>query len=283
MILPSSSAPTPPATSSTEGKVKLTGDLGGTAASPQVVAFESATTSINVASATAPTAGQVLTATSSTAATWQAASGGGVIRATTGGLTWNGGVWNPLASGTAYFSLIAGNYLAFQRGASIGGHMILFLNGAGGGYPNWDSNPTLTTIFSGGSNDAGQSYLAYVVIDQAGFGTLPQTQKYAGFKLACTSGTLSLAAVHCDGTNAEVSTSVSVSSFTDSLTGVVNVTSGSKIDFYFNGSLVATHTTNLPSGAFENGYLSVSASGTVGTTDEDMINMVSLALSYDVS
>ena len=39
--------------------------------------LESATTTINVSSATAPTTGQVLTATSSTTATWQAGGGGG--------------------------------------------------------------------------------------------------------------------------------------------------------------------------------------------------------------
>lgn len=54
---------------------------GTTAASWSIVAqtasaLASATTVINVGSATAPTSGQVLTATSSTAATWQAASGG---------------------------------------------------------------------------------------------------------------------------------------------------------------------------------------------------------------
>ena len=40
-------------------------------------ALNSATTTVDVSAATAPTTGQVLTATSSTAATWQAAAGGG--------------------------------------------------------------------------------------------------------------------------------------------------------------------------------------------------------------
>lgn len=43
-------------------------------------ALRSATTTVNVSSATAPTSGQVLTATSSTAATWQTPSGGGITR-----------------------------------------------------------------------------------------------------------------------------------------------------------------------------------------------------------
>jgi hypothetical protein len=45
----------------------------------QAPALRSATTTVNVSSATAPTAGQVLTATSSTAATWQTPSAGGTF------------------------------------------------------------------------------------------------------------------------------------------------------------------------------------------------------------
>lgn len=52
------------------------GDLSGNSTSQNVIALHSATTSVNVGSATAPSSGQVLTATSSTTATWQTASGG---------------------------------------------------------------------------------------------------------------------------------------------------------------------------------------------------------------
>lgn len=52
------------------------GDLGGTYPDPGVYAVESATTSVNLQSAAAPTSGQVLTATGGTAATWQAPAGG---------------------------------------------------------------------------------------------------------------------------------------------------------------------------------------------------------------
>lgn len=45
----------------------------------QTPALRSATTTVNVSSATAPAAGQVLTATSSTAATWQTPSGSGAV------------------------------------------------------------------------------------------------------------------------------------------------------------------------------------------------------------
>lgn len=46
-------------------------------------ALYSATTTVNVSSATAPTSGQVLTATGGTAATWQAPAGGGITIGTT--------------------------------------------------------------------------------------------------------------------------------------------------------------------------------------------------------
>jgi len=57
--------------SNTGDQTSITGNSGSTDA------LKSATTTIDVASSTAPTVGQILTATSSTAATWQDASGGG--------------------------------------------------------------------------------------------------------------------------------------------------------------------------------------------------------------
>lgn len=52
------------ATSTTKGVVQLAGDLGGTASSPQVAKIQ------GIALSGTPTAGQVLTATSGTAASW---------------------------------------------------------------------------------------------------------------------------------------------------------------------------------------------------------------------
>lgn len=61
----------PDASSSTKGIVKLTNDFGGTADSPSVVAID------GVAISGTPASGDVLTATSSSAAHWAAPSGGG--------------------------------------------------------------------------------------------------------------------------------------------------------------------------------------------------------------
>lgn len=59
------------ATTSSKGVVQLAGDLGGTAGSPSVAKVN------GVAVTGTPTSGQVITATSGTAATWQTPSGGG--------------------------------------------------------------------------------------------------------------------------------------------------------------------------------------------------------------
>lgn len=57
--------------------VGQSGGLAAYTATPTAYSLVSATTTVNVSSATAPTSGQVLTATSGTAATWQTPSGGG--------------------------------------------------------------------------------------------------------------------------------------------------------------------------------------------------------------
>lgn len=72
--------PTPAEGAFADGdKTKLDGiatgaDVTGSNTSASANALESATTTVNVSSATAPTSGQVLTATSGTAATWQTPS-----------------------------------------------------------------------------------------------------------------------------------------------------------------------------------------------------------------
>jgi hypothetical protein len=72
-----------------------------------VTALKSATTSIDVAAATAPSTGQVLTATDSTHATWQTASGGSAVTTTKGDLYTYSTVPARLAVGTDGFVLTA--------------------------------------------------------------------------------------------------------------------------------------------------------------------------------
>lgn len=71
-------ASVPDADAATKGKVQLAGDLAGTAASPAVAKVN------GVAVTGTPITGQVPTATSGTAATWQTPSGGGAVSSVVG-------------------------------------------------------------------------------------------------------------------------------------------------------------------------------------------------------
>lgn len=85
----------PDATTSTKGVVQLAGDLAGTATSPKVAKVNGITLS------GVPTTGQVLTATSGTAANWQTpATGGGG-----GGSSFN------FTSKTADYTAVDGDYI----------------------------------------------------------------------------------------------------------------------------------------------------------------------------
>lgn len=71
-------------------------------------ALQSATTTVNVSSATAPTTGQVLKATSGTAATWQTIATGGTIASTTNLLIGDGS-GNALAAGAGNITSTSAN------------------------------------------------------------------------------------------------------------------------------------------------------------------------------
>ena len=96
----------------------------------QTPALRSATTTVDVSASTAPTVGQVLTATSSTAATWQTAAGGGAtlngITAATGAVTIASGnntgiVWNWANSSNTTVAFSLGETTAATNGTSTSG------------------------------------------------------------------------------------------------------------------------------------------------------------------
>jgi hypothetical protein len=81
-------------------------------ASTSTNALESATTTVNVSSATAPSANQVLTATSSTAATWQTPAAGVSLAGTntwTGAQTFTNSLMKLLGSSTGATTFASGN------------------------------------------------------------------------------------------------------------------------------------------------------------------------------
>ena len=126
-----------------------------TGKSAKTDALNSATTVVNVSSATAPSSGQVLTATSSTAATWQAPAGGG------GG----GGMWTYVTgatfSGTGHITIgsLDGNTDKIYRvlvwayfSAAVGGYDLAINNDVGTSHHtsevHYGFNTTNTSVLS---------------------------------------------------------------------------------------------------------------------------------------
>ena len=90
----------------------LNQDTTGTAAIATVAnGLKSATTTVSVSTATAPSSGQVLTATSSTAATWQNPAGGGSLASDANGNTAAGTSAGQVGTGNTTYGQYAGNAL----------------------------------------------------------------------------------------------------------------------------------------------------------------------------
>ncbi len=117
-------------------------------------------------------------------------------------------------------------------------------------FPFWDSNPIYnlpSLVFIDGTI-TGQTYDAYAVV--GGFGSTPDlgSEKMFGFKVEVVSGTATLKAINGDESNS-TETVIAGIDLTVGHTFIANYESGKRIRFYVDGVLVATHTTNLPTGA----------------------------------
>lgn len=105
--MPQINSPTPDATTTSKGKVQLAGDLAGTAAAPTVAKVN------GIAVTGTPGIGYVPTATSTTAATWQAPSGG------SGTGTVNSGTAGQLAYYAATGTALSGNANITMSGSNL--------------------------------------------------------------------------------------------------------------------------------------------------------------------
>lgn len=149
--------------------------------------------------------------------------------------------------------------------------------------PVWDKNPMFWASWMGGNYRAGNSWDTYVSMDGVIDAATAPNGKYMGFKTTNRSGTKTLYTVHCDGTNPEVATAITGISFSnDEIVSSAVMTSGSKIEFYFNGVLKATHTTNLPTGSMTaNSLYGVGLYGISGTDNDIGLSISLVGASYD--
>jgi hypothetical protein len=273
-------------TSGTNTFPTLNQNTTGTAAIAN--ALKSATTTVDVSAATAPTANQVLTASDGTHATWQTPSAAGAARTSlfwdflnsTAFQTVSNGATIPRGAGTGFL------YTLIQRNATTLGGASLVTYGAGSAHPTYDKNPAVHFVTDLGDSAGGNSYTAYYLLDYIGDGSSAfsaGSNKYIGFKYTSILNVITLVGVSSDGTHGETVTSLtgSISTFQHVNLSAV-MTSGTNIKFYIDGTLAGTQTTNLPTGALLNSITSVAARGSAGTSVIQMAQHWNTNVSWDV-
>lgn len=283
----------------------LTGTASGLTSgnATQASALKSATTTVNVDSATAPSSGQVLTATSSTAATWQTPSGGAstprvtiplINRTNSGDLNTEGmtldtatgtdasATWNvstglqclgpSVTTGHARWALQAtrtSNYVDlnfFDKNPSFIGAVGLYANS------NFDA------YFGLGGNAS--------VVDASSKGACFLFSKVSGTLTVYARTSSGSAVTDTDITTAAAATSGWNVSGTNYLQYCYIVANGTNFKFYINGTLLATHTTNLPTGALvSNSHGNMFAAGiyaNASTAASSQLNIVLAEAQVDI-
>jgi hypothetical protein len=268
-------------------------DVG--AATPSDVAAKQDQDAILTALAALVDAAGVLTNDGGGNLSWEPAGGGGGGGATR--LTWstmfeNITRFDSTSGGTsASAPQINSGGVYFDTGSTNTGYGWIGLSlPFAAGLPIWDLNPHM--LFGCNWPGTASSWESYTTIGPSGRpdSPIPNTNtQYAGFHIVRSAGVGAVYAVHSDGVNPEVATDITSTALAAVVAGSnaameVRVTSGTKIDFYVNGALVATHTTNLPSG-HNTGYdrfwdLSLKASG-VGAAPWAYVSADALVISCD--
>lgn len=238
--------------------------------STQTDALKSATTTVNVSSATAPTSGQVLTATDGTHATWATPAGGGgtpkvVISKITGEWKLDGtsanGAYDYFTAGSSSWTFVGAGSGSAHRGTTgtvttavvrLSSDQYGYIRNNDGSRPFEEDPQWFFQIAhqNGASGTGGKTLLG----THASPNTVPfsSTAQHVAVLGSVTSGVSTWLASNSSGTT-QTSTNITAymnsansSSVTDKL--FIDMTSGTNIKFYANNTLVATHTTNLPSG-----------------------------------
>lgn len=213
-------------------------------------ALASATTTVNVSSATAPINGQVLTATSGTAATWQTPSSTipttkectsfeALTRFTatqTGGSTTlgtQGALINATSTTSRFAQLACNNQATF--------------------FP-YSGSPIFTTEIEFAPQGLGTTGAYYMGIGTPTIATtgITFTPTHIGFKVLVVSGVASLYATQADGTTENASSVLTTLLTGDMLRLIVKVNGASSVDYYYSKNTSASYstvnlTTNMPS------------------------------------
>jgi hypothetical protein len=211
-------------------------------------ALKSATTTVDVSAATAPTSGQVLTATSGTAATWQTPSAASTPKMlvstmfeTSGRFVINGNIANPTF-----------NTLGINMASNSGFQQVQMKIGNNTNANLFNGSPTFSIAIHLSSSAAvtADSFLGIGSVTVADAGHT-YTDAHAGFKLV-GNGTMTLSATQADGSteNASALTTLAQNDVLD-LIMVINGTSS--IDYYYrkNGGALSSATnltSNMPTG-----------------------------------
>lgn len=211
-------------------------------------ALRSATTIVDVASATAPSSGQVLTATGSTAATWQTASSSGSATAIDSA---TGSWWNmqippnsALASGTATYTGII-EYSTASDGQALQYYLPSIQGGTSDKLLFSNVKRVICRLYY--YRTSGTAKMGFGFSDQGSY--VGDAVSAAGARACFTWDDASvLYAVTSDGTGTPTSTSISSPPTSGNWNEYIvdYDRDNTSCKFYVNGTLKATHTTELP-------------------------------------
>ena len=261
-------------------------------------ALNSATTVVDVSAATAPTTGQVLTATGTTAATWQTPAAGGsstlrgrhVLTEFSDNTSAHGGMATSSTTGSSTVTYVSSTGINLTTGTSDPSGARIYVR-AGSTTTRlkgmFDLNPTFNTAISFDTNGLTSKFFIGLG------GTFSTGFADSGARIGLNINGATYYAYSTDGTGTtqtDISSTVTAStgwsnaSLNDMHTFTFDMTSGTDIKFYWDGTLVATHTTNLPSGDVPSGTTFINAhhyAGNSGTAN--VIAIATAVLEYDLT
>ena len=198
-------------------------------------------------------------------------------------------VWTKSFSGSGAAAVLSGDGGELELGTVANSRAHARVNLDANSLTFWDRNPSIhvpSIIFE----DTAFSDTYYGWFAMGGGDTdsllLSDTDKYVAFYVDVVAGVDTFKAINCNGISKTETTIVGVD-LTISHSFDIIVTSGVNVKFLVDGSVVATHTTNLPSGARDSGanshLFNFAIDRTAGSgTDNHQMRISPCAVSYDI-